>query len=271
MDIRYGVVVATHPEDHSVDLVMVDDHSRLAGVQVLTPNGSGLYGINDLLAPDERTGDAKWDLRQVGAQNPIAGVLFGARMPVVIGFRFPQINQVLFDEKNLRVDRHASEVYSTLNAASDYEMAWPNGTFVRIAADPNHVDLNGHGSDKKWATTKNADKALHLRVVLGAGKLDLHVDPAGNLSIVHDGDLTIHTKGAASIAVDGNTTLTTPKLTVDAPESEFTGHVLVKNGLNVTGNATITGGDVKADAISLKAHKHTGVSAGSATSGPATA
>ncbi len=115
MDIRYGVVVATHPEDNSVDLVMTDNFARVAGVQVLTANGNGAYGRTDLYAPEEKSGDAKWDMTKVGPKNPIACVLFGQGMPVVVGFRLPQVNQTTFSEKNLRVDRHSSEVYSSLN------------------------------------------------------------------------------------------------------------------------------------------------------------
>jgi hypothetical protein len=284
MTIRYGVVVATHPEDHSVDLVMTDDYSRLAGVQVLTSNGNGAYGRNDLYAPDEKSDDAKWDLSKVGPKNPIAAVAFGLGMAVVIGFRFPQVNGLTFNEKNLRVDRHSSEVYSTLNDAGDYEMAWPNGTFVRVGASPDHVDLNGKGTDSKWATDKNTGAQMHLRLVLGAGKLDFHVDPDGNVVMTHDGDLTLHTKGKATVNVDGtaditvggDTKLTTPKLTVDAPESTFTGHVTIEGGLSVSGGTgttaaiagdlAVTGGDVKADAISLKQHKTSGVVPGSGTS-----
>lgn len=287
MAIRYGVVVATHPEDHSVDLVMTDDYSRLAGVQVLTANGNGAYGRNDLYCPDEQSGSAKWDITKAGSKNPVAAVDFSGIMPVVIGFRYPQVGQMTFAEKNLRVDRHASDVYSTLNAAGDFEMHWPNGTFVRVGASPDHADLSGKDVDGKWALEKNTGAASYLRVVLGnagAVKFDLKVDPDGNVEMTHEGNLSVHTKGSATVNVDGtadvtvggNTSLTTPMLTVDAPESTFTGHVTIQGGLSVsggtgataaiTGDLTVTGGDVKADAISLKLHKTSGVTPGGGTS-----
>jgi hypothetical protein len=284
MALRYGVVVATHPEDHSVDLVMTDDYSRIAGVQVLTSNGNGVYGSNDLYCPDEKSGADKWDITKAGPTNPVAAVDFSGVMPVVVGFRYPQVNQMTFKEPNLRVDRHASDVYSTLNAAGDFEKVWPNGTFVRVGATPDHVDLTGQGADSKWKVEKNTGAALHLRFVLGAAKVDLHMDPSGNITLTHEGNLTVHTKGQATVNVDGtadvtvggNTKLTTPKLTVEAPESTFTGHVTIENGLSVsggtgataqiTGDLTVSGGDVKADAISLKQHKTSGVVPGSGTS-----
>jgi hypothetical protein len=138
-------------------------------------------------------------------------------------------------------------VYSTLNGQGDYEKHWPNGTFVRVAATPDHVDLTGKDFDGKWAIKNNTGAQLHLRVVLGAGKLDLHVDPSGNLTLTHDGDLTIHTKGKASVQVDGtadvqvsgNASLKTPQLTVDAPTSKFTGDVEIAGGVKVTGVSTL--------------------------------
>src|SRR3546814_10138893 len=42
-----GRVAAIHPEDYSVDLVMTDDGSHLAGVQVLAPSASSNTGYND--------------------------------------------------------------------------------------------------------------------------------------------------------------------------------------------------------------------------------
>jgi len=52
---------------------------------------------------------------------------------------------------------------------------------------------------------------------------------------------------------------------IDAPETEMTGN------LTVQGNIESTSGDVKAQAITLKTHKHTGVTTGLANTGTPTA
>lgn len=255
MKIRYGVVVAAHPEDHSVDVVMTDDYSRLSGVQVLCSNGNGSYGSNDLYAPEERTGDDKWDMKKVTTDNPVAAIDFSGVMPAVIGFRYPQVGQMTFKEKNLRVNRHPSDVYTTLNAAGDFEMSFPNGTFIRIGASPDHVDLAGQDADGKWAIGKNTGAASHLRLVLGNGgavKADLHIDPSGNVTgsfqgtgnltfvgnvVVNAPNVTVNTQVAtvnASTKVELATPLVhcTQALTVDGP---ITGN----GGLNVTGNSVL--------------------------------
>lgn len=210
MAIRLGVVVATHPEDYSVDVVMTDDYSRLAGVQVLCSNGNGAYGSNDLYAPEERAGDDKWDLRKATTDNPVAAIDFSGVMPVVVGFRYPQVGQMTFKEKNLRIHRHPSDVYSTLNAAGDFEMSFPNGTFLRVGAAPDHVDLAGLDVDGKWSIAKNQDAATHLRLVLGnAGtvKADLHINP--------DGDVTGTFQGSGELTFIGDVVVNAPNVTVN--------------------------------------------------------
>lgn len=90
------------------------------------------------------------------------------------------------------------------------------------------------------------------------------------------GDTTLELKA------DG-TTLTTPKLLVDAPESTFTGKVLIQGlltylsglvgkgkggaaGASIEGNVQVTVGDITADTISLKGHTHTEQGDGASTS-----
>jgi len=78
-------------------------------------------------------------------------------------------------------------------------------------------------------------------------------------------------------------TLTTPKLLVDAPESTFTGKALIQGlltylagltgkgkgggaGASIEGHVQVSRGDVTADAVSLKGHSHTEQGDGASTS-----
>lgn len=275
---RIGIVVATHPEDGSVDIVMTDDYSRLAGVQVMTSGGNASSGASDLYAPEERTGSAKWDLSKVTPDNPIACVDFSGVMPIVVGFIRPQVGQSNFAEKNLRVNRHMSDVYSTLNSAGDFELAFPNGTFIRVGATPDHVNLAGQDVDGKWAIAKNTGAATHLRVVLGNGgavKADLHISPDGNVTgtfqgtgnltfvgdvVVNAPNVTVNTE-VATINASESIELATPlvhctdDLTVDGvltyggglvgsgggTTAAITGNVSIIGDIALTGNMTATG------------------------------
>ena len=292
MNIRYGVVVAAHPEDHSVDVVMVDNYSRLAGVQVLSGNGGQSFGLLDLYCPTELSGADKWDVAKNSA-NPKAAIDFSGQMPVVVGFLYPQIGQMTFKDKNRRIDRHSSDVYSTLTSTGDYELSFPNGTFVRIGASPDHEDLTAKDFDKKWLIGKNKDAATHLRVVLGnngAVKADMHIDPDGNLTasfqgtgnITTAGNLTVNAPnvtvntGTAIVNASSKVELATPlvhctaALTVDGLITGKGGMALSGgSGAQVTGNinstGTITGANVKQGAIDLAAHHHTAQGATSPT------
>lgn len=100
----------------------------------------------------------------------------------------------------------------------------------------------------------------------------------GEVALYTDEGDSIVLKRGREIAVTAGT-----KLTVSAPDSEFTGNVSVGGNMtvagnsDVTGNATvggalnvtgiITGSDVKAGSISLLTHKHGGVTAGDKTTG----
>ena len=93
MTLRKGIVVDTHPEDNSIDLVLADTGARLVGVQVMCQSASARTGTADL--PVFPTKKNKWDVSETTDQDMIALIDYVGRNPVVVGFLFPQINQVL--------------------------------------------------------------------------------------------------------------------------------------------------------------------------------
>lgn len=125
------------------------------------------------------------------------------------------------------------------------------------------------------------------------------------LDVPAGGSITLRIGKTTLVLRDEGTTLTTPQLLVDAPKSEFTGHVLIQRGLTVYnsdgtdtaeivgdikhrdgdyvhnngnhvqsggdytqsgGSHIVTGGDVTADGIGLKPHRHVEQGDGSPTS-----
>jgi len=240
MMLRWGRVVATHPEDHSVDITMTDDGTRLAGVQVLTPSGGTRSGVSDLPTPaaseDE---EGKWDITRRTESDVIAAVAYfdNMRMPVVIGFMYPQVNQMLFAEKGRRIDRHESDVYSTVDKDGNMEWSHPSGTFFRVATSADHEDLSGKDTDGNWGVDRNTDKRVHVRLQVGNGgavKAKISIDPDGNMAIENEGNVTVATKGGVAIAVEGDTEITTANLKINAPV-EINGASLTHNGKNVGG------------------------------------
>src|SRR5574343_844789 len=94
---RKGIVVDTHPEDNSVDLVMLDDGARLVGVKVMAFGASTRTGTIDL--PEIPEKKDKWDITKPTGQEVEADVGCIGRQPYVAGFFFPPKNQMLWKDK----------------------------------------------------------------------------------------------------------------------------------------------------------------------------
>lgn len=283
-----GTVVASYPQGHSVDVLLDHDGRRLANVQVLTSSASGSTGVIDLPDIGGPSDDTRWSPTvERGRYVKAIVAFFVGTVPFVVGFLFPQVNQLTFQEKNRRIQRHASDVYTTIDNDGNVELYHPNGTYLRIGTAAEHEDLTAKDFDKKWAITKNTSKATHFQLTVknaGTLKASLNIDPSGNITLNHVGNLVINTDGNATIGVDGNAavtvggttavtsagaaTITAPTVTIDADTTTVTGLLEVEGGMNITGgDATMTGGDITADGISLKTHTHSGVDTGAGNTG----
>lgn len=113
-----------------------------------------------------------------------------------------------------------------------------------------------------------------------ANAVELRTDSRSDYISLKNGSLDINIVGAANVKC-GSATVEARTTTVNSPSNTINGPLTVTglitgqggmtisggSGAAVTGNMTITGGDVKADEISLKNHRHTGDSGGD--TGPA--
>lgn len=253
--LRMGRVTAVHPEDNSVDLVMLDDWSRIVGAQVLSPSATTNTGLVDLVVPTATSGD-KWDFREVTDRDSFAMVgMFGV-MPVVVGFLFPQVNQMLFAEINRRIMRHASDVYTSIDNEGNFELSHPSGAFVRLATTPEHEDLTGRDFDGRWAITKNLSQSLYLSVKVGT--TTIQVNPSGDIAINHAGNLTV-TTGGNIVATAASASLTT------------TGDTTINAGgaVNLTATTGVTISSITADVTSSGAVNVSAASASVTTTGAA--
>lgn len=300
--LRLARVAAVHPEDNSVDIVMIDDGSRYVAAQVLSPVAGSDFGVSNLPAPSA-TGD-QWSLSASRERDILAVTAMMDVQPVVLGFLFPQVNGVLFGDRDRMVSRHASDVYHTIDRDGNIEVAHPSGTYVRIATTPAHDDLTGKDFDGRWKITKNTSKPVHLQVVVanaGVQKALVHIDPTGNATVELAGNLDVSVLGNASVSVDGSATvevagttsvtsggaatLAAPSVTIDSPTTSLTGALTVAGkitgagGLQISGTASAglaalvlgkigSDDDVLAAGVSLKTHRHGGVSGGGSQTSP---
>lgn len=240
-----GRVVKVHQHDNSLDIQLSYDGSKITGVPLISPTMSSSSGRVDIHHPElsdwDTTGSSTRDVHVIVA-------LFNGQY-LAIGFLAQQVSQMMFDRQNFRIDRHASDVYSTIDKKGNIELAHPSGTFIRIATDPGHEDLTGKDFDNLWDVSRNKTEAVWLAVTVaknGKPTTNLQIDPDGNVTLVNNGDLTINSKGGASINAKS--------VTVNA-NTKINGSLSI-NGSAVDHNGTNIG----------KKHAHKGVKSGPSVS-----
>lgn len=212
MSHRIGIVVETHHKDHSVDLVMADDGSRLVGVQVLTSNGSKRSGNVDM--PEVKPAGDKWNITKEHGQDMKAIVAFVGRHPVVVGFLFPQVNQMLLKDPKVRRFRHQSDVETMIDGNGNVQVTHPCGTYIRIGEDPEPDKLVGKFVDKS-KTDRNTGRQVHVRIGMAGGTAVLTITPGGavtlttvsTVDVVATGNITLSTDAAFAINAAGPITV----------------------------------------------------------------
>lgn len=207
MNLRKGIVVATHPEDHSVDLVMADDGSRLSGVQVLTPSGSARTGTVDM--PDVPETKDKWDISKRNGQDMQAMVGFLGRNPVVVGFLYPQVNQVLSKDPKVRYSRHQSDVEWLIDGDGNIQLNHPGGAYVRIGETPDKVDTAGKNADGNAKADRNTGRKVNVRIGLAGNAVVLTMTPDGSVTFKLEQDFSIEAEGAIAMKAKGDISMET--------------------------------------------------------------
>lgn len=243
---RKGIVVAVHPEDHSVDLVMADDGSRLVGVQVMTPNGSTRTGTVDL--PQIPARKDKWDVTQPTGQDMHALVGYVGRHPVVTGFLYPQVNQMTSTDPKLRMTRHQSDVITTVDGDGNIQLEHPSGLFLRIGAAPEKQEFAGKNSDASSQLDRNTGSTPYVRLSMAGGKAVLTIHPSGKVELTTEdevnvqakGNVTVKTEADALVEATGSATVKAEHVTLDTPTTTITGNVDIQGDLTVDGNTSLT-------------------------------
>lgn len=244
MAMRKGIVVATHPEDHSVDLVMVDNGERLVGVQVMTPSASSRTGSVDLPAVPEKKD--KWDITREDGQDMHAVVDYVGRTPVVIGFLYPQINQMLFKDPKMRFDRHQSDVMRYTDGDGNFGIMHPSGAFIQVGESPEKPELAGKNADASLEPDRNTGKKVFLRVSLAGNVAELTMTPEGTCTLKLEKDFELEAKGHANITCNDATVKATEKITLDTPLVHCTEDLTVDGVLTYKGGMSGSGGSTTA-------------------------
>lgn len=248
--IELARVVAVHPEANSVDIQVMRDGRRIAGVQCVGQFCGTDFGVSGMVPPAAEG----YDKAPSGTRDIMAVVAFMGTHSIVLGFLYPQVCQMLFGEVGRFISRYPSDVYSTVSPTGDFEFYHPSGAFVRFGESTAHEDLTGKDYDGKWRASKNTGRKVSIHVEQAGGTAAVTIDPDGNVFIEHDGDLAVKTGGKASFSSGGAMSFT-------APNIKLTGATKIDGDLTVTGDA-VAGG------ISLQSHTHTEQGDGAKVSPP---
>jgi hypothetical protein len=184
--LQLGIVVAVYPQGQSIDVLLPDSGSRLTNIQVMMASGSDTTGTVDLPDPGLPTDDTRWSYALTAKRNIIAVLASYKGIPMCIGFIMPQVGQMTFAQKNRRIMRHASDVYSSIDQYGNIEVAHPSGTYIRIGTSPAHEDLTGKDFDGEWKIGANTATAPYLNVSIANGgvlQAQLQIDPQGNTTL----------------------------------------------------------------------------------------
>lgn len=157
----------------------------------------------------------------------------------------------------------------------------PSGELAQGTVLP-AIYQSAHPAPGDRATHRIDDYGDGTRVTYDRAASVLTIDCVGDVVIENANSITVNTGTTLDITAGGSATLTAPDVTVDSPQSIFTGQVTIQGPLiyqsgmtgsggsgasaSITGGISVTSGDVTADGVSLKSHTHPGDSGG--TTGP---
>lgn len=205
-----GRVLGVHPESNSVDVVLVSDGRRLVNVRVSSTSASGSTGRFDLPDPELGVGGKDPASSDIGERELLAVIGFTECGPICLAFVFPQVSQLMFTDRNRKIDRHVSDVYSTVDGNGNFEFYHPSGAYVRIASSPEHEDLTGKDFDKRWKI--NSKPAGHIHVQQAGGTAFVNIDPSGNVTVKSNGNMDFSAAGKMNLTAGDSMTFKAPRI-----------------------------------------------------------
>ncbi|EPT1453022.1 hypothetical protein ACVOZ6_004677, partial [Escherichia coli] len=197
----------------------------------------------------------KWDISKPSRDEVLALIDYVGPTPVVTGFIYPQISQMTHDDPRLRYNRHSSDVQSYTDGQGNMGILHPSGAHITLGAVPDPKDFSGANFDKNLTIDRNTGQKVFMRVALAGNVAVLTMTPQGECTLKLESNLSVECQEATITARD--------RVTVDSPETYFTGKVEIDG--EVQTHSTITAdGDMIAgpDKISAVGHKHKGDSGG---------
>ncbi len=178
------------------------------------------------------------------------------------------------------IDREARIARVRIPGLTDGAAELPEAEFCNPIGDKSeHTEIRILPGDRVWLAFQHGDTRYPVIV----GYRPKNVENGIDWRRFHHAHFEFNADNTFNIIAGTQVNVTAPKVVVDSPDSNFTGKVTIdglltyKGGMagsggtggksaTITGSIEVTGGDIKADTISLKNHKHTEQGDGAPTS-----
>jgi hypothetical protein len=268
--LRLAEVLSFNAMANSVDLLFLDDRSRVSDVSVLSGSASPRSGWVDYPEREPWPENAPRDPTNTEIMYCLAAVAFAGGRPMVVGFIFPPVTEMAFDPKqhpNLTIYRHPSDTHVIFQNDGSVEVVHPGGAYIKIGTDPERTDLEGEDWDRKWLLRRNlrwSEEHVETYIRARNQNTEATMDPMGNVTVLARRSLDeegLPFEEGANITVDstgGDITVAARPLILDGAR--------IGLGGNITADAT--GGDVSV--FSRRSHDLGGNLFAEATGGDAT-
>jgi len=248
LGVTIGRVYQVYPAANMVD-IMLWDGSLVSKVQVMVPYASSKTGILNMPASKYKNGsmldrELPWKDAEVDENDVFAVVAFfegAVSMPVVLGFLFPEENELLCDrtdENNpdtttkgnnqggMLLWKHFSNVYTRVGEDGEIEISHPSGLLIKIGTydgakgvDEQRTQINNYDKKLRPFTyldpeTGVAASAPSLHIYHPAGTY-LTIDTLGNISIKVPDPGTISMEAGGIDIIADSVDITAPTTQVD--------------------------------------------------------
>jgi hypothetical protein len=259
-----GKVIAVDARQHTVDVVL-RDFSIKRGVPVATTAAGTRAGLRrlphvTLSGIGQQTATGPVDVPRDSLQHDTWALLCRVEnLPndyFCVGFLYPESSELSIDEADLALDRHASGVFSLLDAAGNYEQQFPDGSFVKLGADGAPRDLAGQNYDAPSHPWRIGDDGVRRQFTLS-----IPIDPP-----VAPGQ-SVRAKRAATITADANAIVLTWPGAATVTLSQGGVQIVVTGDAHITASGKVVLGDGSGDARPVARQGDVAVGSGSVGAG----
>ncbi len=220
-----GKVFRVTPEANMVDVLLMDG-TRLKNVQVMAPYASSNTGLMNLPVPkyDVELEDKDFPLETAGQTevDVFAVVSFlgnSILRPIVLGFLFPEENQVLCgrsdntgnSDGSMYFWKHSSNVHKIIDKDGQIQISHPSGLLIKIGTydtglTPAEQQITLNNWDKDIRPIKTGNPQAEDDAKSPAPYVHVYHPSGSYITVDDEGDVTVYGVKDASVTIKGNVT-----------------------------------------------------------------